>query len=990
MGDAIYNHSEKIMFERSAVQNPMLKYADEIGWESISPSKAVQMRRGDTGLYFDDVLKTQLIKLNRGILDQSRCQEIMRQLNLLGSTLEENRDALSWLRGEQSIFVPAEDRYRNVTLIDYDTPDNNLFHVTDEWWQRSTVHRNRADVVFLINGIPVAIVETKSVDKQDGLEEGVDQIRRYHRETPEMFTTAQLFGVTEMRNFLYGVTWNVSRKNLFNWKSNKAPLIRGVGGLQHKDLSNSENDEPTNYEEKVKTFFDRDSFLQVLRELIIFQSKDDALAKVVLRQHQTRAVEKVIERVHDPNKRRGLIWHTQGSGKTLTMITIASQLLRGGGETEKPTVLMVVDRNELESQLFRNITGYGITTPELATSIKHLRKILASDYRGLIVSMIHKFDKIPANINTREGVTVLVDEAHRTTGGDLGNYLMAALPNATYIGFTGTPIDNLAQGKGTFKVFGADDEQGYLDKYAIAESIEDGATVPLNYALAPSDLQVDRETLDGEFLRLVVAEGVSDFEELDAILDHAVNLKAIMKAPDRIDNVAASVAKHFQENVEPMGFKAFLVAVDREACALYKAALDKYLPPEYSEVVYSPYHQDSEAMKAYHRTDDEEKDIRKKFSDKNEQPKILIVTQKLLTGFDAPILYCIYLDKPMRDHVLLQAIARVNRPYEDNDGLIKPYGFVLDFVGIFENLEKALAFDSDVVESVIQNLDVLKSAFAERIREDAAQYLPFAGGWDDKAKERAIEHFEDKDSREAFFKFFRQVQDIYNILSPDAFLRPFMEDYQSLASLYGLIRNAYADRIYVDKELTAKTRELLQQHTESDQFALPGSIHELGANTLREIGDSEVSDTVQVLNLRKVLHKTVIEESRSKPFLISIGERAEALKEKYENRQLTTQQVLAAYEELVKKCERASSERTRMNLDENAFAVYKVLEGYAEDITPEQVRALNRVFDQFSDYQWNAHQNSQLRGMFYITLRPIVGTEDLIEATNALLKLERI
>ena len=979
------------MSEYTAVQEPMLHYADQIGWTHVSQAEAMQMRRGDTGLYFADVLEAQLMKLNTGILDESRCKEIMRRLNLIKPTLEGNQDALSWLRGEQSVFVQSENRYRNVTLIDYDTPDNNLFHVTDEWWQKGTVHRNRADVVFLINGIPVAVVETKAAKKRDGLAMGVEQIRRYHRETPELFTTAQLFGVTQLLDFFYSVTWNTSRKNLFNWKSNKAPLIRGVGGLQHKDLSNSENDEPTNYEGKVKTFFDRARFLKVLQQSIIFQSKDDALTKVVLRQHQTRAVEKVIERIHDPNRRRGLIWHTQGSGKTLTMITIAARLLRGGGETEKPTVLMVVDRNELESQLFRNITGYGITTPKLATGIKHLQGILASDYRGLIVSMIHKFNDIPANINTREGVTVLVDEAHRTTGGDLGNYLMAALPNATYIGFTGTPIDNLSQGKGTFKVFGVDDKPaGYLDKYAIAESIEDGTTVPLNYALAPSDLRVDRETLEREFLSLAVAEGMSDFDELNAILDCAVRLKAMMKAPDRVDKVAASVAKHFQDNVTPMGFKAFLVAVDREACALYKLALDKYLPSEYSEVVYSPYHQDPEGMKAYHRTADEEKEIRKKFSAKNEHPKILIVTQKLLTGFDAPILYCIYLDKPMRDHVLLQAIARVNRPYEDNDGLVKAYGFVLDFVGIFDNLEKALAFDSDVVESVIQNLDILKDAFAKRIREDAPHYLPFAGGWDDKAKERAIEHFEDKDSREAFFKFFKQVQDIYNILSPDAFLRPFIADYQSLASLYGLIRNAYADRIYVDKELTAKTRELLQQHTESDQFELPGSIQELNANTLREIKGSYISDTVKVLNLRKVLQKTVIDESGSKPFLISIGERAEAVAEAYENRQITTQQALAAFEKFAEEREQETSERARLNLDENAYAIYKVLEGYAEDITPEQARALNSVFDQFPDYQWNEHQNIRLRRMFYLILRFIVGTDNLVDTTTALLDLQRI
>ena len=956
------------MSEYTAVQEPMLRYGDQIGWTCVSQAQALQMRGGDTGLFFTDVLETQLMELNKGILDQSGCAGIMRQLRLLKPTLEGNQDALSWLRGEHSIFVPSENRERNVTLIDFDTLDNNLFHVTDEWSQKGIVHRNRADVVFLINGIPVAVVETKSAAKQDGLAIGVEQIRRYHRETPEMFTTAQLFGVTQLMDFFYSVTWNTSRKNLFNWKT----------------------DDPTNYEQKVKTFFDRNRFLKVLQQSIIFQSKDDELTKVVLRQHQTRAVERVIERIYDPYKRRGLIWHTQGSGKTLTMITIASRLLHGRREIEKPTVLMLIDRNELEGQLFRNITGYGITTHKVAASKRDLQDILASDYRGLVVSMIHKFDDIPANINTREEVIILVDEAHRTTGGDLGNYLMAALPNATYIGFTGTPIDRLSQGEGTFKVFGVDDEQGYLDKYSIGESIEDGTTVPLNYALAPSELRIDRETLEREFLNLVATEGISDLVELNAILDRAVNLKAMMKAPERVDKIAEYVARHFRDNVEPMGFKAFLVAVDREACALYKQALDNYLPPAYSEVVYSPYHQDPELMKAYHHTPEKEKEVRKKFAEKNAQPKILIVTQKLLTGFDAPILYCIYLDKPMRDHVLLQSIARVNRPYEDEDGLVKPYGFVLDFVGIFENLEKALAFDSDVVESVIQNLDVLKDAFAKWMREDAPRYLPFARGWDDKAKERAIEHFEDKNSREAFFKFFKQVQNLYNILSPDAFLRPFIKDYQALASLYGLIRNAYTDRIYVDKELTAKTRELLQQHTESDTFELPGSVHELGADALRKIKKSYVSDTVKVLNLRKVLTEVVIDESPSKPFLISIGERAEIVSEAYENRQLTTQQVLIEFEKLSEEYEQASSERDQMGLDENAFAVYKVLNDFTKDITPEQARAVNVLFEQYPDYQWNHHQTNQFRMTLYQILRHIVDGENLIETANALLRLQRI
>ncbi|MEK7327071.1 MAG: type I restriction endonuclease subunit R, partial [Chloroflexota bacterium] len=342
--------------------------------------------------------------------------------------------------------------------------------------------------------------------------------------------------------------------------------------------------------------------------------------------------------------------------------------------------------------------AYGFKAVELAHSKARLRELLMADYRGLIVSMIHKFDDISARLNPRANIYVLVDEAHRTTGGDLGNYLMGALPNATYIGFTGTPIDKTAYGQGTFKTFGKDDPQGYLDKYAIAESIEDGTTLPLHYALAPNDIRVPREQLEQEFLALAEAEGVSDIVELNKILDRAVALKTFLKSADRVERVARFVAEHYRANVEPMGYKAFLVGVDREACALYKQALDKHLPPDYSAVVYTAAHNDEELLQNYYvrrqtpfaaPTDDEaEKKLRKAFIKKDTLPKLLIVTDKLLTGFDAPILYCLYLDKPMRDHTLLQAIARVNRPYEDDEAagsrMKKPSGFVVDFVGIFE------------------------------------------------------------------------------------------------------------------------------------------------------------------------------------------------------------------------------------------------------------------------------------------------------------------
>ncbi len=298
-------------------------------------------------------------------------------------------------------------------------------------------------------------------------------LRRYHREVPELLSILQLFNLTNLAHFFYGATWSTSRKSLYNWRDEQAG----------------------DFETLVKSFVHPQRVLRVLTDFVLFTRKDEELQKVVLRPHQMRAVERVQSRAKDPEKKKGLIWHTQGSGKTYTMITVAKKLIEDPA-LENPTVLMVVDRNELEAQLFQNLEGLGFGNVEAARSKRDLTKLLQRDQRGLIVSMIHKFDGIPKDLSTRDNIFVLVDEAHRTTGGDLGNYLMGALPNATYIGFTGTPIDKTAHGTGTFVTFGNQDERGYLDKYSIGESIQDGTTLPLHYSLAPNDLLVDRETLE--------------------------------------------------------------------------------------------------------------------------------------------------------------------------------------------------------------------------------------------------------------------------------------------------------------------------------------------------------------------------------------------------------------------------------------------------------------------------------------------------------------
>ncbi len=951
--------------ERATIQSPLVGYAEDIGWVYVSSDEALTLRRGESGTLFYQTLRDKLISLNPGVVTISNVDEVVARIESIRNNIEGNAEILAWLRGERSVYVESEKRQRNVTLIDFSHPADNIFQVTDEWQYTNGKYRNRADVVFLINGIPVALVETKSATKKDGIDEGITQIRRYHRETPELVTAPQIFDVTHIIDFYYGVTWNLDRKNLFNWK----------------------DEEKGNFERKVKRFFARERFLRFLESWIVFYKKDDELQKIVLRQHQTRAVEKVVERALDPEKRTGLIWHTQGSGKTFTMIKAADLILRQPA-FEKPTVLMLVDRNELESQLFSNLAAYGLA-PEIARSKQHLRELLKSDYRGLIISMIHKFDKADADLCTRENVFVLVDEAHRTTSGDLGNYLVAALPNATMIGFTGTPIDKIAYGKGTFKVFGKDDEKGYLDKYSISESIEDGTTLPLNYTLAPNDIRVPRERLEKEFLDLAEAQGISDIEELNKILDRAVNLKTFLKAADRVDKVAKFVAQHFKENVEPLGYKAFLVGVDREACAAYKQALDKYLPPEYSTVVYTSVHNDNEVLAEYKLSEDEEKRVRRAFIKRDTAPKLLIVTEKLLTGFDAPVLYCMYLDKPMRDHTLLQAIARVNRPYEDDIGVKKPAGYVLDFVGIFEKLESALAFDSDVVGNAIQNIEVLKTRFAV-LMEQAHPFIELCSGpVDDKAVERAIEVFEDKERRDSFFNLFQELETLYEIISPDVFLHPYIDGYGKLSTLYQIVINAFSKKVALIRDLMKKTEDLVKRTavgTGLDSVMKPVRIDQ---NTLNALKASDEGEPPKVINLGKSLMTTVSEEAEQQPYLIPISERTEAILEAFDDRQITTQSALQQLARLMEEYLQAKSEREKTGFDINTFTLFWVLKQSGARDAEQLAPKIDEAFRKYPSYRYNIAQERQLKAEIYKLVLPIISKETMVSVVKRMMELQR-
>ena len=953
--------------EAGTVQFPMVKHAAEIGWRPINPEVAKQKRGGEAGMLLRDELEAKLAEFNPWMSEDS-IRSVIETLDAIPPTIEGNRDMLSWLRGERQWYDEVEKRHRRVTLIDFERTSANVFHVSWEWALKPPARKgNRADVMFLVNGLPVCIVEHKNPKDGGAIERAIKQLRRYEIETPELIGAPQLFNVTHLLDYWYGVTWNATRRFLARWKQTQDETYRFA----------------------VQSFFERTDFLRTLQHWILFYVEDSETKKSVLRQHQRRAIDAIIERCADQVKTRGLVWHTQGSGKTFTLLTAARLILEQKERFKNATVMLVVDRTELEGQmkgwvekLLGEMQKQDIAAWR-ANSKAELQELLSTDKRGLILSMIHKFEAIDKDSNTRDNIYVFIDEAHRSVAKDLGTYLMAAVPNATIIGFTGTPIAKTEQGEGTFKIFGKDDERGYLDKYSIRESVEDETTLPIKHVMAPSEMTVPAERLDREFFELAGAEGVTDVEELNKVLDRAVGLRTFLTADDRVEKVAAFVAEHFRESVLPLGYKAFLVAVNREACAKYKQALDKLLPPEWTEAVYTENAADivdRPLVAQLQLTDEREADARLLFKKPDQNPKILIVTDKLLTGYDAPLLYCLYLDKPMRDHVLLQAVARVNRPYVDSQSVQKRVGLVVDFVGVLRELRKALQFDSSDVSGVIEDLDVLLADFQEKMAKAVNEYLDAGDGGDpDERLERIVYHrFLEPEARKAFFEAYKDIEALWEILSPSPELRDHIEPYKRLAQLYAAVRNAYANKVGFVADLAYKTKRLVEQSAAQEGLGRLTKSVTFDVKTLEALRGEKGPDEAKAFNLVRGLQKEIDDDPNAAAVLQPLKDRAERILKDLENRKTTGLAAMDLLAALAAEKDAAAKAAKETGLSPKAFAVFWALREDAAlkraGIAPlDLAKETEKLLTRFPNARVNADEQRQLRAALYRPLLKLGG-----------------
>jgi type I restriction enzyme R subunit len=865
-------------------------------WQYVS---AETLNRGVNEVMLEPELKQALIRLNPEISRRPeladeviyRLRAILIAVNQTG-LVKANEEFLKWMCGEKTMPFGENNRHVPVRLIDFEDLTQNSFIVTNQY----RIHHRETkipDIVLLINGLPVVVGEAKtpvrpSVSWLDGANE-IHQV--YENAVPQLFVPNILSFATEGRDLFFGAV----RTPLEFW----APwrLEEDEGGLA-RQLGLGEVDK------ELSGLLHPRRLLDILQNFSLFSTnKKKQRIKIICRFQQYEAANKIVERVREGLVKKGLIWHFQGSGKSLLMV-FAAQKMRRMPELKSPTIIILVDRTDLDTQISGTFNAADVPNVVATESIAALHDLLQKDTRKIIITMIHKFRDAPPDMNQRENIIVMVDEAHRTQEGDLGRQMRAALPNAFLFGLTGTPVNKAD--KNTFWAFGAEeDEGGYLSRYTLHDSIRDDATLPLHFEPRLVDVHLDKAAIDQAFEDFKDEAALTD-EEADALNKKSAKMAAFLKAPERVAKIVEDIALHFREKVEPHGFKAMIVTPDRQACAQYKEELEKHFPAEASRVVISISANDEPEFKQKYGLDKSQQEkVIDEYNDPLSDLKFLIVTARLLTGFDSPILQTMYLDKSLKDHTLMQAICRTNRLFPQ-----KHFGRIVDYFGVFDDMAKALEFDDKSVQSIITNLSALREKLPEAV--DAA--LSHFEGVD-----RTLEGFEGleaaqnaintNEKKDAFAKDYKYLSRLWESLSPDRVLNQYQHDYKWLSQVFESVRPASND---VGKllwfTLGAKTTQLIHENIHVGKIN-PLEEYILDADVIEEIFNNP--DPKNAKKLQKILIKR-FERYPGNPAFKKLSERLEELRNRAEQGLITSIEFVKELCKLAKETLQAEKEMEQL------------------------------------------------------------------------------
>jgi len=763
-----------------------------------------------------ELLRDKLIEINEDVTEanvQRLITSIRRELSQ-DELMPGNQHVHKLLRKG----VPFEASHGNGTtkpiyakLINFDDLGANSFIAVNQM-RVTRGHSVRPDVTLLVNGIPLIQMELKSLAQDNDYYDAIDDLHDYEAKVPRLFLPTLFNVAADTQALRYGAVGAPS-KFYFPW-SDAPPTFT--------------DENPTR--QVVQALLNPGTLIDLLRHFVFYEKAEGGDIKIVPRHMQYYAVHKILGRIAHEDIKRGLIWHTQGSGKSYTMLFAAQNLLDRGA-LSNPQVFIIVDSDKLAKQMADNLSSIGFEQSVVARKIKHLEEVIKKGQSQLVLTTMHAFQDVDANVQSNPNVVVMADEAHRFMEKQLGSKLHAALPTAWHFGFTGTPVHegHREVDRNTFREYCPDGEDP-LHVYSIRKGLEDEVILPVYFTLRhDAEWDIDEAGMDAAFDERF--DHLSKDEKL-AIIQEQLTPSDLGELRPRIETYAELITDHFA-GIEENGWKGMVVAPSKESAALYADCLLEHWDEADLAVLYTQGEprKDSDLVKRFYTTTDERDAIVKRFKRK-EQPKLLIVHKMLLTGFDAPILKTMYLDRKLTDHNLLQAIARTNRPAEGKNN-----GEIVDFQGVFENLDEALSYDADTRHYAARDKDQLFAAYEKQLDAVYALFDGIEKANTQEAVQEALARVSKHPRRRQFKQGFRRLQDLYESVSPDKRLvQPTVQrKYEWLSRVWIAFRRANNRDPNPEDSVREKTRKIVEEHVDVTQVKEDFPIYKIGEKHLEAI-----------------------------------------------------------------------------------------------------------------------------------------------------------
>ena len=911
-------------------QLPALNFLQKLNWTLISPEETISERGGLlSNVILEDILAERLSAINKFEYKNEEYNfsqtNIHAAINALKNIPDEglvvtNEKVYDLLTLGKSFTETIQGDRKSFTLkyIDWKNPENNHYHITEEFVVEGIKEKRRPDIVLFVNGIPFVIIENKRRDKNQSIDEAVSQnIRNQKKEEgiPRLFHYAQLLVAVHPNEVKYAVTgtpakfWSV-------WKEDVEKKVHRILKTKIKNI-HAEDRLPTAQDKSLYSLCEPTRLMDLIYKYIVFDGPD----KKICRYQQYFAVQDSIRQVTELNKENnrngGVIWHTTGSGKSLTMVMLSKALALENSITS-PRVIIVTDRISLDKQIFKTFLNCGKNVKK-ARSGSDLIELLQDKGNEIITTILDKFESASKRTSFKDkssNIFVLVDESHRSQYGSANLNMRKILPNACYIGFTGTPL--LKSEKNTARKFG-----GFIHKYTIDQAVKDGAVLPLLYEGRSAKLSINKKQIDKGFDRLSIT--LSEDAQKDLKRKFAT-ISKIYESDHVIEEIAYDISKHYCENWQGTGFKAQLAVPKIDAAIRYQKYFENQTNPKLkinTSVVFTPpdsrqanedvWTESSKESKKYWDAlmkrfkgmgqDGYENWVIEKFKEQGNDVELVIVVSKLLTGFDAPRNTVLYLAKPLHSHNLLQAISRVNRLFEG-----KEYGYIIDYVGILGKLDVALTdysaledFDSeDLLNAVVD--------IREEIRKVPLRHADvwdiFNGVENKKDIESLERHLVHKDIRDQFYdNVSAYARVLQTALSSDEFYEEFSEsdiafyktELKKFQSLRKSVQVRYADVISY-KEYEPRIRKLLDTYVDVENvYVINQEVNILDkgqvAEALETYGKTPASKADYIANnLKKVINENIEkDEAFYKKFSDMIEETIKAFQEE----RLSEQEYLA-------------------------------------------------------------------------------------------------